>query len=76
METNAVVITITARSRMLFRRSAATEPSTTPTASALNAAINPSRAEVFIPSAIMSATVRPRCFRDGPKSRRVTMSFK
>ena len=76
IDTNAVVITIITLSMNLFRRSAAMEPSTIPTASALNAAIKPSLIETPIPSIITSVTVRPLCFKEGPKSNSVTMSFK
>ena len=76
MEMNAVVITMMALSTNLLRRSAATEPSTTPTPSAEKAAMTPSLAETFRPSLIMSMTWRPRCFRDGPKSSFVTISFR
>ena len=76
MEMNAVVITMMALSMNLLRRSAATEPSTTPMPSAEKAAMTPSLAETFIPSLMMSMTWRPRCFRDGPKSSFVTISFR
>ena len=73
---NAVVTTMMALSINLLRRSAATEPSTTPAANAEKAAMTPSLAEVFMPSPIMSMTSRPRCFSDGPKSSFVTISFR
>ena len=76
METKAVVSTMMTLSISLFRRRAATAPSGMPTRAARHAATTPSRAEVFMPSAMMSMTMRPRCFRDGPKSNFVTISFR
>ena len=76
METKAVVMTMMTLSISLLRRSAATAPSGMPTSAARHAATTPSLAEVFIPSAMMSMTMRPRCFRDGPKSNLVTTSFR
>ena len=56
METKAVVMTMMTLSMTLLRRSAATAPSTMPTTSAPKAAIRPSLAETFMPSAMMSMT--------------------
>ena len=67
MDTKAVVSTMTTRSRNVFRLSAAKEPRTTPMTRAKAAAMRPSLADVFMPSAMMSRTWRPLCLRDGPK---------
>ena len=56
MDTNAVVITMIILSSTVLRRSAANAPRTMPAIAALNAAIRPSFAEVFMPSRIMSMT--------------------
>ena len=56
METKAVVMTMMTLSMTLLRCSAATAPSTMPTTSAPKAAIRPSLAETFMPSAMMSMT--------------------
>ena len=76
IETKAVVTIMIIRSKSVFRRRAAIEPRMTPRIVAKAAAIRPSFAETFIPSVMMSMTIRPRCFRDGPKSKRVMMSFR
>ena len=69
IDTNAVVITIMTLSSSVFLRSAAKEPKMTPITVAIAAAITPSLADVFNPSVMMSMTIRPLCFREGPKRR-------
>ena len=76
METKAVLITMMDLSKTVFLRRAAVAPATTPITAAIAAAITPSLAEVRIPSMMISITVRPRCFRDGPKLNSVTISFR
>ena len=76
METNAVVMTMMTRSTILLRRRAAMDPRMTPTSRALNAAITPKRSETFKPREMIVMTLWPRCFREGPKSNFVTMSFR
>ena len=76
IDTNAVVMTMMILSISLFLRRAATAPSTMPKMPAITAAITPSFTDVFMPSKITSTTIRPLCFREGPKSNFVTMSFR
>ena len=66
METKAVVITMMIRSSTVFLRSAAKEPRMMPRTVAHAAAIRPSLALVLRPSPMMSMTMRPRSFREGP----------
>ena len=74
IDTKAVVMTMMVLSSTVLRRIAATAPSTMPSTAAEHAAMTPSFAEVFMPSMMMSITMRPRCFSEGPKSNFVTMS--
>ena len=76
MDTKAVVMTIMILSSTVLRRRAATAPSTIPITSAMQAAMTPSLAEVFRPSAMTSITIRPLSLMEGPKSNLVTTSFK
>ena len=72
METKAVVRTMMMRSRIVFLRRAAPAPSTTPKISARKAAMTPSLALVLRPSPMMSMTMRPLCFSEGPKRKWMT----
>ena len=76
MDTKAVVMTMMILSISLLRLRAATAPSTMPTTAAPMAAMTPSLAEVFMPSVMMSMTMRPRCFSEGPKSKWNTTSLR
>ena len=68
IETNAVVMTIIMRSKMVLRLRAAMEPKRMPKTVAMSSAMMPILAEVRMPSAMTSVTWRPRCLMDGPKS--------
>ncbi len=70
IDTKAVVMTMMMRSKMVLRRSAATDPKRMPVTVASTSAIRPIFAEVFMPSRMMVVTSRPRCLSDGPKSKR------
>ena len=74
METQAVENTMMHLSRTELRFSAATAPMTIPQAAAMQAADRPSFTETLRPRSMMSLTVWPRCFREGPKSSLVTIS--
>ena len=67
MDTNAVVMIMMILSGSVFRRSAATAPKRMPSTVAISKAIRPILAEVFMPSRMMSVTMRPRCLSEGPK---------